>query len=184
MGHPLEGAFLRLERAERHLHEAAELVCEWEAATKDKIIREDNGQYRFNGFADIPVMMPVVVGDVTHNFRAALDYLIYELSLLDSKGSIKDGTQFPIENVRTNPANPNRCFEGRRKTYLKGLNDRHVSAIAALQPYAGVEWTQTLRDISNTDKHRHLSVLTKEEDADLQVCHRRCCRRIGRRDSQ
>jgi len=68
MGHPLDGAFLRLARAERHLQEATELLCEWEAATKDKIVRDDNGQYRFDGFADIPVMMLLVVGDVIHNF--------------------------------------------------------------------------------------------------------------------
>ena len=42
-----------------------------------KVIRQDDGQSRFNGFADIPLMLPVVVSDVIHNLRAALDYLVY-----------------------------------------------------------------------------------------------------------
>lgn len=161
MAHPLDGAGMRLARADAHLTEADKLLREWEQGCVDKIVRQDDGQYRFNGFPDIPSMLPVIVGDVMHNLRAALDYLVYELSLLDSKGQIKDGTQFPIEDVKSNPTNPSRCFDGRRKSYLKGLSDTHVDAIEALQPYNGVEWTETLRDVSNPDKHRHLTVITK-----------------------
>jgi hypothetical protein len=42
------------------------------------------------------------------------------------------------------------------KRHLRGLSDHHIRAIEALQPYKGIEWTKTLRDISNPDKHRHL----------------------------
>jgi hypothetical protein len=34
--------------------------------------------------------------------------------------------------------------------------------VESFQPYMGVEWTKTLRDISNPDKHRELTVLNKE----------------------
>ena len=37
---------------------------------------------------------------------------------------------------------------------------RHqVGAIEKLQPYNGVAWTKTLRDISNPDKHRKLTAI-------------------------
>lgn len=162
MSHPLAGAFLRFQRADKHLAEADSLMRVWEQECVEKVIRQEDGQYRFNGFADIPPMLPVVVGDVVHNLRAALDYLVYELSIFDSDGRIKNGTQFPIEDVKSDPANPNRGFDVRRKSYLKGLNQRHADAIERLQPYNGVGWTETLREISNPDKHRHLCVLTKE----------------------
>lgn len=160
--HPLYGAHLRFARADRHLSEADQLRRDWEQQCVDKIVRQDNGEYRFNGFADVPFLLPLVVSDITHNLRAALDYLVYELSLLDSKGLIKDGTQFPIEGGDGQaPDEAKRKFAGRRESYLKGLNDAHAAAIELLQPYNGVEWTETLRDISNPDKHRHLSLLGK-----------------------
>lgn len=162
MADPLLGATLRLVRADMHLAEAGKLRAEWEQGCIDQIVRQPDGEYRFNHWPEIPAMLPVIAGDIVHNLRAALDYLVYELSLLDSKGQVKDGTQFPIEDVKSNPKNPARCFDGRRTSYLKGLSDAHAAAIELLQPYNGVEWTETLRDISNLDKHRTLPVLTKE----------------------
>jgi hypothetical protein len=161
MPHPLDGPFLRLNRADRHLTEADKLVRAWEDATVKKIVRKPDGQHRFNRFADVDPVLSVVIGDATHNLRAALDYLIYELSLWDSHGCIEDGTQFPIEGSKgDDPVVAKARFRGRRESYLKGLNDRHAAIIEGLQPYNGIEWTETLRSISNPDKHRHLHAPT------------------------
>jgi hypothetical protein len=81
--------------------------------------------------------------------RAALDYLVYELAILDS-GQIIDGTQFPIDDAK-------KGFDWRVKNgRLRGLTAPHIAAIERLQPYEGCDWTQRLRDLSNPDKHRRL----------------------------
>jgi len=105
-------------------------------------------------------MLPVVISDAIHNMRAALDYIVFELAKLDSPHKSPNGTQFIIEDVKSDPTDPSVGFDVRRKRYLKFLSDRHVTMIEALQPYMGVEWTKTLRDISNPDKHRQLTALT------------------------
>jgi hypothetical protein len=160
--HPLDGAILRWTRADIHLAEAGRLVEGWGESCKKTLRRDSDGEYRLvGGYPPIPPLLPVVVSDIIHNLRAALDYIVYELAIKDS-GSIQDGTQFLIEDVKSDPSNPRRGFDARNKQCLKGLNAAHVSAIERLQPYNGVKWTETLREISNPDKHRHLSVLSTE----------------------
>jgi hypothetical protein len=44
----------------------------------------------------------------------------------------------------------------RRNSWLAGLNDDHVDAIEAWQPYQGCEWTKHLASLSNIDKHNRL----------------------------
>ncbi|MGH9408745.1 MAG: hypothetical protein ACRD1V_04760 [Vicinamibacterales bacterium] len=162
MAHPLDGAFLRFNRADTHLAECSHLLKSWENACVDKIGCDSEGEYRFiGGWPDIPPLLSVLAGEVVYNLRAALDYLIYELAIKDS-GSVHDGTQFPIEDLKSDPINKNRGFDARRKDCLKWLSPTHTDRIEDVQPYNGVEWTKTLQDISNPDKHRHLTVLTHD----------------------
>lgn len=100
----------------------------------------------------IPGKVPILVGEIVNNLRSALDYLVYELAILDS-GFAQNGTQFPIEDEPTG-------FQGRRKSYLRGVSDPHAASVERLQPYNGVDWTRKLRAISNPDKHRHLTIQT------------------------
>jgi hypothetical protein len=86
--------------------------------------------------------------------------IVFELARHDSGGIEQDGTQFIIEDVKSDPLKPNRGFDARSKRHLRGLNQAHIDAIESFQPYRGVEWTKTLRDISNPDKHRKLTLLS------------------------
>ena len=162
--HPLYGAQLRLKRTDKHITEAQELIQAFSNACKDKILSE----HRDNPLAffgceppPLPPTLPVVLSDIIHNMRAALDYIIFELARLDT-GKPQDGTQFLIEDIKSDPAKPNRGFDGRKAKHLKGLSPKHLGMVEALQPYNGVEWTKSLRNISNPDKHRHLTVLVRE----------------------
>jgi hypothetical protein len=87
-----------------------------------------------------------------NNLRSALDYLIFELSKLDS-GAPQKGTQFPI--VRS----PKQFASDVTAARLRGVNSAHIAAIERLQPYYGIDWTGLLRDISNPDKHREFVVM-------------------------
>jgi hypothetical protein len=171
VAHPLDGAGLRLVRADRHLAEALDLVKAFSLACVDHIVPDGHGHFILERFPQIPPELSVVTSDIIHNLRAALDYIVYELALKDS-GKIQNSTQFLIEDMKIDPVNPKRGFDARSKQYLKGLNQRHIDAIEGLQPYTGVEWTKTLRDISNPDKHRTLILLSSEGRlADVRAIH-------------
>lgn len=169
---PLDGAYKRVNRAGEHLSDLKRGI---KAFRQNKIngisidYQRIRNPIKRNEFIDIrnvrsrPIPMPqqfsILVGEIIYNLRAALDYLIYELACFDSKQEVEK-TQFPIENF---PETFNRRIcsveaKGRNK-YLRGVSSEHVTAIKRLQPFDGCQWTRWLRDISNPDKHRRLTVM-------------------------
>lgn len=163
--HPLDGARKRIERADRHLREVIDEIDAFRRQNENCITVEyDPKTKNFNiggqHAARVPQCISLPVGDCIYNFRAALDYIIYELAIFDQKGKVMDGTQFPIDDL---PAQ----FQRHRQTYLNGLTEAHKDIVETYQPYNGVDWTKTLRTISNPDKHRHLTVLGGDWLADV-----------------
>jgi hypothetical protein len=98
----------------------------------------------------IPPRYSLLIGEAIYNLRACLDYIVYELAILDS-GTEHKRTQFPIYETQDK-------FRRRPPTRLGGVNAIHTTAIERLQPYNGVNWTKWLQAISNPDKHRHLII--------------------------
>lgn len=154
--HPLDGARLRFARAEKHLEEARELIAEFAGDCKDHLVADADGRVvRLDGWPPIPSMLPLAVSDAVHNMRAALDHVVYQLAINDSRTPQKQ-TQFIIADTRE-------AFDGACKSRLAGLTPAHVKMIEAFQPYSGVEWIADLRNISNPDKHQALTSLTSTE---------------------
>jgi hypothetical protein len=159
LDHPLDGARKRVERADKHFRDFMNLVDTYAASEANNIRVEydeirDQPNFILAPKTPRPDELALIVSDCIHNLRAALDYIVYELAKLDSGLPDPNGTQFPI-TVEDK-------FVEHRKARLKGkgpfahLTDAHVDAIEAYQPYKGFNWTETLRDISNPDKHREL----------------------------
>jgi len=82
-------------------------------------------------------LVSILIGEICYNLRSALDYLVYELAILDSSKR-QDGTQFPIDDT------PEK-FSKHKRSWLKGLNSNHVAAIEKLQPRASGNPGATLR---------------------------------------
>lgn len=136
------------------------MIARWEQDCSNSIVSDNNGKAWFpNGWPPIDEAMPLILSDAIHNLRSALDYVVFELALHDS-GKVQDGTQFIVEKVKSDLLDPKRGFDARAKRYLNGLGPDHVRAMEMFQPYNGVDWTKTLFEISNPDKHRKLVVLT------------------------
>lgn len=163
--HALDGAYERVNRAGIHLSNLSRRVNILQTQIRDNTITKGDPKAFFSEdgkrviyylgttswrLDSIPLTIPILVGEITYNLRAALDYLIYELARLDSK-EIKENTQFPIEYEKSR-------FTRMRKIYLNGVNDKHVEIIERLQPYNKCEWTRTLKELSNPDKHRQLTI--------------------------
>jgi hypothetical protein len=161
----LDGAYQRVKRAGVHLTNLNRRVDILSRKIHDNVIikrtptafilpdgRKVNGvlgEAKFP-FEPVPDIVKILVGEIIYNLRASLDYLVYELARLDS-GKIIDGTQFPIEDKKE-------VFWGRHRSYVKGLSDKHIAMVEVLQPYNGCNWTRTLRELSNPDKHRQLTM--------------------------
>lgn len=158
-GHPLDDARARVERASKHLTEVASEIEAYRRREYERILVEHDAALNLPNVtvsrdtAFLPHALFLAVSDCIHNLRSALDFLVFELTLYDS-GKIQKDTQFLICD---NPES----FQKRKRKRLVGLSDAHVNGIELYQPYNGAEWTRILRDISNPDKHRHLT-LSKE----------------------
>jgi hypothetical protein len=154
--HALDGAWRRFQRADAHLAEAQMLIGEFGNTCRNHIVADNDTDptkptFSLKTAPDLPLMLPVVISDAIHNLRAALDYIVFELARKDS-GKTQDGTQFLIADSKPR-------FDERSAKYLNGLSVKHVAMIERLQPYMGVDWTKSLREISNPDKHRQLTFL-------------------------
>jgi hypothetical protein len=108
MGDSLAGAWLRFRRADTHISEAQNLIRDYGKTCKNHIVADNDSNPGLPVFIlnapDLPPILSVIVGDAIHNFRTALDYIIFELARKDS-GKIQNGTQFLIENEKIDPKN-------------------------------------------------------------------------------
>lgn len=151
---PLDGAFRRIDRAKERLDEFLALQASYRLDQSHVVTIHTHPELRYIPSIEpagppISLLVGIVVGEAIYNLRAALDYLIFELAAFDS-GSEKPQTQFPIEDSKE-------FFARRRPSLLNGVSNQHATVIEWKQPYNRVMWTQTLRDISNPDKHRKLT---------------------------
>lgn len=161
--HLLDGAFLRVERAVEHLSDLQARIDAFNAKEREATAIKVEGQtVSVVGEQNPPPqMLGLIAGEVVHNLRVALDYLVYELAFL-GEGAPREKTQFPIEDRPEG-------FSGWRKTRLEGVEDEHVGIIERYQPYKGCDWSRVLRDISNQDKHRTLHLIAGRGHARVNV---------------
>src|SRR5260370_25777982 len=168
--HPLDPAFARIKRADDHLRALAENVDKRSQAQISAFGLRPNPALPHSIALDtgpgvaLPVdyIFGILVGEICYNLRAALDYLVYELAILDS-GSVQR-TQFPID---TSPSTFN--ARTRARGFLEGISPAHVAELEKLQPYMNCPWTRKLQDISNPDKHRTLRGIAGQNDVKVDV---------------
>jgi hypothetical protein len=164
--HPLDGVRAKIERGERHtatLHRELDRLFERKKPPTVALGKKFNEEESYLSVTvarvdEIPVRFGVIAGDALHNFRSALDQLIYELAFVDGGGVESkrlEKTAFPasltVENFRSDYV---------QKTMLAGLTVRHRALVRPFQPYRSREADKThdplamLDALSNDDKHR------------------------------
>jgi hypothetical protein len=162
----LYDANLRVERAGKHLEELKTLIASLggDDDANDASVQYDAhaGEPIFTFDPPVPPLASILCGETVYNLRAALDYLVYALAILDT-GKIQHGTQFPIDDA------PDRFAQSIERGRLKGLNCAHVANIKSLQPYNSCKWTKVLRDLSNPDKHRELTLVRLDGELIFQL---------------
>ena len=156
--HPLDGAMARVNRAHEHINQLRSMGAKFAEEQADLIAVEFDPNrldqppaIRMYGHPAMTVFPGILIGESVYNLRAALDYLAHEIARRDS-GTIQK-TQFPIKDKPSDFWKK----DGTAAT-LPGVNAGHLAAFEALQPYKGCNWTLMLRDLSNPDKHRELTL--------------------------
>ena len=163
-----ESAELKLQHAQRHLDRLDDLVQEFLDATPFAWTRElrDGGRenvFRLQTDVEPPAMISLVAGDCLYNTRAALDHMVYALAHHQTSALTPDqeqSLQFPIRDKSAR-------FASVARKSLCGIDQAGRSMIKSLQPFDGGQGTllRPLRELSNVDKHRRLTLLAIRPDS-------------------
>lgn len=103
-----------------------------------------------------PLRVGVLVGDIVHNLRSALDQVAWQLARLSKpKKSPPRGTYFPI--CATQKTSDSKTTQDKQR----GINARYVKVIRSVQPFASGAHGPLLllSTLSIRDKHRVINVV-------------------------
>ena len=112
----------------------------------------------------------VLTSQILEGLRTALDYLVFELSALNTPDLNERQPQFVIADDASG-------FENQARTRLRHLTAEQRGFVERLQPYNGNEMLALLREMTGEGKHRrllslqdrtgleiHFAELTKQQD--------------------
>ena len=160
MPHPLDGCNAKLNRAHEHLATLTAAHRDY-LATKpyvaDQEYRPDADEIVYFGRVvnPPPLRLGVVIGDLIHNLRSALDHLVWQLVMWNGRTPTRDN-QFPV------------CTDASKwgKTsarMLSRVRQEHVDLIRSVQPFGkidpGASPLARLHRLWNEDKHQVVSTL-------------------------
>ncbi len=146
---------VKVERARKHLRDLELARDNFINSKPYRLERESNLGTGYNIYRVFDIQTPsaeigLIVGDVIHNLRSALDHLTYQLVLLNGASPTKQ-TAFPV-------------FDDAKKYTtgvagkVKGIAQSAIDAIDASEPYQGAKgagfWVLHYLDIA--DKHHAL----------------------------
>lgn len=164
--HPLFGCQLKLDRAYEHteaLYQAVDAFIRrdpYETALEPEI---EAGQYlAVMKVRDAPPLWwSVLIGDIVHNLRSALDHLAYQLVVANGKRPQKSA--YPI--FSEDPFAPDASERALEtwQTMTKGIHPDDIATIKETQPYGrrnlgDLHPLLVLNRLSNRDKHRELQL--------------------------
>jgi hypothetical protein len=162
---------LRLNRAAEHLESLKAELAEWLEENPIRLVpdfdlKSGKKLVRVEGVRQPPTRFAIIIGDVLHNLRAALDNLAYELAETGYGGPLPEAiaktVEFPIFRKESDwlnrSAGPNRIARMRpgAQTIIEGLQPYKRGDESA----ASEDLLWILHKLSNIDKHRlpHLTL--------------------------
>lgn len=170
---PLLSCFGKLVRARTHFHELVEAMSDFREKGHYTFDQFDNAhddgdpvlrvQWRVRVLEPIPDTWAYVVGDAVNNMRSSLDHALAEVARrrvgLSDADVRRLKLQFPICDTPEQ-------FRSARTRLSKDLPADVVDTLEELQPYQVADDDsslnlQALRDLSNMDKHRQLTVVAQ-----------------------
>lgn len=166
MNHPLDGARLKVIRAQEHLDSLKTEVGMFLKEHPYGGVRPQEDEKHGRAISHIieapPLRLSTLIGDCVTNTRAALDYIVWQLATKYFASLNPDShrwVNFPISNVP-----PDGWIERETNRLTQhGIPTPAIDCIKTVQPYnAGYEPMGWLNALVNTDKHR-MPLLTISE---------------------
>ena len=102
----------------------------------------------------------VLISQIVENLRTALDYMVYQLSLLTEPNLDEREPQFIIADTEAS-------FERQAKRRLRYLTNEQRSFLEQIQPYHGNGLLSLLGEIANAGKHRGLVSIRDQTGFDI-----------------
>lgn len=129
----------------------------------------------------LPIEWGLVLGDIVHNYRSALDCIAWALVELGSRPPYIL-TEEEQRRVYFPTCSTKREFDKTRRRRLPGVGKTEVEIVRAYQPYKAGRWLRdthpfaVLRELSNSDKHRAVQpVLAVPRGVHYKITYPRHC---------
>jgi len=155
MSDPLEGAKLKIERANTHIEELTHLVAGYCSTQKytTTFDLDPDGQRSLKAKIQaepIPAMLSIIAGETLYQLRSALDHVMCALAIQNGATNITH-TYFPTGADVQN-------FETQAKEKIKLLSPEARAMVASLEPFNGGKGygLRLLNSINLVDKHQGL----------------------------
>ena len=147
---PLVGPFLKMHRAMEHFDRLVDIVTQFgDRVTIIPLEVETTGSkvtWKMQLSEKPPGIIPLLIGDVIHNLRSALDILICDIA--EIRGFGKDKFDFPFAKDKCN-------LQKKLRKVHSIIGDDVCEAILDLKPFlGGDELLRGLHDLDIIDKHR------------------------------
>lgn len=161
--HPLDDCRMKIARSKEQFDSLRTEIIEFDKAnpyvlsievdpeTGDEVLKCANPPA-------FPRRWAALIGELAHNLRSSLDYLIGVL-VREAGGKPNGNTAFPISKSKNRYLRRNKRGVTYRDRVLRGLSSEMKKRIDALQPFnrgdlAYADMLLGLADLSNRDKHR------------------------------
>jgi len=149
----LSDSAIKTERAKEHFRDLQASIATFLETNPHQVIEKDNPQsgqreFYFREVKPIPPEIPLRTGEVLHNLRSALDYMV--CALVGSNHGVEsrhtgfpifmDADEYKLQSVRK----------------IQGMRQEAMDAIHATKPYKcnGTVRLWQLRRLNDRDKHR------------------------------
>ena len=163
MDHPLEDCRLKVARAKEQFNSLHDEISKF-VKNNPCVIEIDVDPQTGDETIDVgqaprfPRRWSPIVGEIAHNIRSSLDYLVGVL-VREAGGEPNRHNAFPISKTESDYLRPGKGGITYRDSRLRGLPDNIKERIDALQPYkrgdlAHADALLVLRDLSDREKHR------------------------------
>lgn len=190
MNHPLDGARLKVVRAQEHIDSLKAEVRMYLDEEPYEIAAEHDGkswQFVTTISVNPPLRFSTIIGDCVTNARAALDYISWELAARYVPNITRDPIRskkfaFPIREP-VDPPGDGYVNKINRLTNLisRGYPAPAIDEIQAVQPnHAGYKPLWWLNELVNFDKHRMpLLTIGHIAGADMEILVRPAVNHMG-----
>lgn len=149
---PFAGSDMKIERAYRHFYELEDRIASYQTEANPEYVPVpgEDMTWTFEMKAP-PPELAVVLGDIAHSLRSALDIMLCDIARLRGKG--QSDVSFPFAESESSWAE--KLAKTNKDAPWKKLGADVVDEISRLQPYRGGNiYLRGLHDLNNMDKHK------------------------------